>query len=100
MAMTDQTSGTADHVLQSNSEGLWPDCYPQPGHKVETQDSVDACAYHSFRVISLRTSSLAIAVGDHLLQPVILVPELPQALDVGGFQRPRSACARRRSSSC
>ena len=36
----------------------------------------------------LRDIDLKIAVGNHLLEPIVFLPELPEALDVGQFQRP------------
>ena len=46
-----------------------------------------ACAYHFFRVISLRTSSSRSRSAHHLLQPPVFLLQLPQALDVRGLQR-------------
>ena len=37
--------------------------------------------------MDLSTSQLAIAVGHHLLQPAVLVLQLPQPLDIGRLER-------------
>ena len=46
-----------------------------------------ACAYQFFSGDLLEHVDLKLPVGDHLLQPAVLLLELPQALHIGGLQR-------------
>jgi hypothetical protein len=90
-------------VTRRTSSYPWADQRGQVIAQRRPRDLLPAhgCAYHFFRVISLRTSSSAVRL--HLFQPADFLLELPEPLHIRRLQAPEvfpPAVDRLRADAC